>query len=72
MQGRGEGKCKHFFLFFLECVKAYMTISPMQAVIERVNILAKQGNHKSKTCNRFTHTHTHKKNKQKEESISIK
>ena len=45
-----------FFLFFLECVKAYMTISIMQAVIERVNILAKQGNHKSKTCNRFTHT----------------
>ena len=69
MQGRGEGKCKYFFLFFLGCVKAYMTISLMQAAIGRVNILAKQGNHKSKTCNRFTHT---QKNKQTEENISIK
>lgn len=51
-----------FFLFFLECVKAYMTISLMQAVIGRVNILAKQGNHKSKHA---IDSHTPKKTNKK-------
>ena len=35
---------------------------------ERVNILGKQGTHRSKTYNGFTHTHTHKK---KQGNISI-
>ena len=60
-----------FFLFFLECVKAYMTISLMQTVIGRVNILAKQGNRKSKTCNRFTHTQK-KQTKRREHKHQIK
>ena len=52
---------------FSECVLAYMTICLKQVdILEGVNILGKQGTHRSKTYNGFTHTHTtHKTRKHK-------